>query len=151
VVRELLRKYPEVIIMIGSAESPASMQNPFTTGERIEMIRSAFNKELSRLIIIPVRDVNNHHSWVSHVLSYIPAFQIVYSNNELVMVLFANAGYEVKETVYSDRKHKEGSKIRSLMANGNKKWKYHVPKTIVRFIESIKGEERLKLLSTAKN
>ena len=87
-VKKLLKSFDEVIIVVGSAQESRTKKNPFTAGERVEMIRLSFKSELSRILILPVPDINNHLYWVSHILSYVPKFDEVYSNNELVLELF---------------------------------------------------------------
>ncbi len=144
VVERLLSEHAEVIICVGSAESPMTKENPFSAGERIEMIRAAFSGEqLSRMLIIPVRDVNDHSKWVGHVKSLVPYFNAVYSNNEVVADLFHKAGIPLKPVEFFDRGPKEGRLIRELIAKGDPEWKKHVPEGTVKFIESIKGAERL--------
>ena len=147
VALRLLEKHDEVIIAIGSAESSYSDENPFTAGERIEMVRAAFEpKLLSRIIIIPVRDINDHAKWVSHVMAYVPKFEAVYSNNELVQRLFRESGIGVKvESIEMiDRGNKEGRYIRSLMAQGNPEWEKHVPGPVAVFIKAIGGLDRIE-------
>ena len=148
VVEKLLAGHGEVIICVGSAETPMGKENPFSAGERIEMIRAAFTSgQLSRILIIPVRDVNDHSRWVGHVKSLVPSFSAVYSNNEVVAGLFHKAGIPLKPVEFFDRGPKEGRLIRELMAKGDAEWKKHVPEGTVKFIERIKGEERIAGLS----
>lgn len=147
VVKNLLSKYGEVVIVLGSAESPISFENPFTAGERIEMIRSCFSeKALSRIIIIPIRDIGDHDKWVAHVSSYTPKFDVVYSNNVLVKSLFLKAGIQVKPIDFFDREKYEGKKIRQLMVKNNN-WRSSVPKQVAKFIDSINGCARLRRIS----
>jgi len=145
VVERLLASHGEVIIAVGSAERPMSGENPFSAGERVEMIRAAFGREqLSRILVIPVRDVDDHSLWVPHLRSYVPSFTAVYSNNPLVCGLFAKAGMQPRPIDYFDRGLKEGRLIRKLMGDGRAEWKKHVPEGTVRFLESIGGAERLR-------
>ena len=133
VVKKLLAEYSEVIIAIGSAEE-LNFENPFTAGERIEMIRNCFTeKELSRLILVPIRDINNDKLWVFHVTKYVPKFDVVFSNNKLVKTLFLKVKIPVKTIGFFDRHKYEGKKIRNLMVEGNK-WKVLVPKPVANFI-----------------
>ncbi len=148
-IKKLLSAHDEVIIVIGSAEESDTLKNPFTAGERIQMIRSAFDdKSLSRLVLVPIRDINNHARWVTHVRSYVPEFGIVYSNNELVARLFREAGYKSECMDFIDRGTNEGKYVRSLMSSGSKEWKKHVPKKVADFLESIDGPLRIKKLSS---
>lgn len=136
-VKKLLKSFDEVIIVVGSAQESRTKKNPFTAGERVEMIRLSFKSELSRILILPVPDINNHPYWVSHILSYVPKFDEVYSNNELVLELFKEKGFSVKEIGLFKRKQYEGSKIRFLLNKSNHLWKKFVIKKVSTFIESL--------------
>lgn len=145
VLQKLLKKFDEVVVVIGSAEDAYSIENPFTCGERIEMIRVSLNKnELFRTIVVPVSDVNNNTVWVDHVLMHIPAINEVYSNNQLVKMLFSQHGILVKSIEFYDRGNKEGSYIRKLIVEGDGSWKRHVPKRTAGYLESIDAEKRIK-------
>jgi nicotinamide-nucleotide adenylyltransferase len=143
-VKRLLKRYDEIVIVIGSAENN-SAENPFSAGERVEMIRSAFTKnDLSRIIIVPVRDINNHSHWVKHVQSYVPFFDVVYSNNPIVKKLFEKSGVKVFSVSYFDRLNKVGRHIRMLIKNRKKQWTMHVPNKVASFLIKINAEKRLR-------
>ena len=147
-IRDLLKKYDEVVVVIGSSEESFSSENPLTTGERIEMIRSCFGKsDVSRLVIIPVPDVNDNRLWVDHLSTYIPPVKDVYSNNALVKMLFSQHGVLVKPVKAFERDEKEGTHLRKLMAEGDSSWTNHVPKKGVEYLKSIELEKRLKKIA----
>ncbi|MDO8553369.1 MAG: nicotinamide-nucleotide adenylyltransferase [Candidatus Micrarchaeota archaeon] len=134
VLKKLLRQYDEVVIVIGSAESEQSWRNPFTAGERVEIISNVLNKEQKlHTVLIPVRDINNHAQWVSHVNRYVPSYEAIYSNNVIVNLLFRKAGVKVLSGYYK-RQVYEGQKIRSMIVNSNLEWKKLVPKEVVKYI-----------------
>lgn len=148
VVREILKKYDEAIIVIGSAEESLSQENPFSAGERMEMIRQCFTeKELSCIILVPLRDINNNSLWVSHVCAHVPPFETVYTNNWLVKHLFYQAKISAQNIAFHDRDSHEATKIRNLIISGNQNWKKHVPKEIANWLVKNKAEERLRQLS----
>jgi nicotinamide-nucleotide adenylyltransferase len=145
VLRKLLKKFGEVVVVIGSSEDSFSAENPFTCGERIEMMRASFSKDdLARLVFVPVPDINNNTIWVDHVLMHIPSVNEVYSNNQLVKMLFSKHGILVKSMDFFDRGTKEGAHIRSLMVQGDVSWKAHVPKKTVDYLDSIEAEKRIR-------
>ena len=147
-VKRLLRKYKEVIVVIGSSEDSFSRDNPFTCGERIEMIRTCFGmKDLSRLVIVPVPDVNDNTVWVDHVLAHIPQVNEVYSNNPLVRMLFSKHGVLVRSTEPHERERNEGASIRKLMCEGDKSWAKHVPKKTYEFLLNIEAEKRMNKIA----
>lgn len=144
-IKKLLKKFDELVIVVGSSEDCFSNENPFTCGERIEMIRSCFGKrDLARMIIVPIPDVNDNRIWVDHVLMHIPLIHEVYSNNQLVKLLFSKHGILVKSMDFHDRGAKEGSFIRKLMVTGDATWKRHIPKPATEYLESIEAEKRIK-------
>jgi nicotinamide-nucleotide adenylyltransferase len=109
------------------------------------MLRACFSKgDLARMILVPVPDVNDNRIWVDHVFLHIPRVDGVYSNNQLVKMLFSKHGILVSAIDYYDRGPKEGSHIRKLMAEGDKSWVKHVPKPAADYLQSIDAEGRIK-------
>jgi nicotinamide-nucleotide adenylyltransferase len=109
------------------------------------MIEKSFEQDLlARITIVAVPDINDHSKWVTHLKSYVPEFDVVYSNNELVAKLFGEAGMEVKAIKFIDRGSNEGRYIRKLMRDGNAEWLNHVPNVVAKYIISIKGIERMQ-------
>ncbi len=96
--------------------------------------------------VIPIMDVNRHAIWVSHIRSLTPPFNIVYSNNPLVIDLFSEAGIKVKKSPLFQRDVYSGTEIRRRMLK-DEKWEDLVPKAVVKVIEEIDGVQRLKKLS----
>lgn len=144
----ILEREKEVVVAVGSAQYSHSFRNPFTLGERIEMIVSAL-KEYNmwdRVLVCSVLDTNGQHSlWVQLVLSSCPRFTRVYSNEPLTRLLFEEAGFNVLSIPFFDRDKYEGTRIRISMAEGGD-WKSCVPSSVARIIEEIKGVERVARL-----
>ncbi len=135
VIKSLLKKFNEIIIVVGSSNEKRTVNNPYSAGERIELIRKAFTKtDLARIIIVPVPDVNNHAIWPRLVFEQTPAFEIVFSNNDLVRRLFDEMGIKTSKIKFINRKQYEGQRIRTMMENKNEKWKKLVPKQLVSFL-----------------
>lgn len=69
VVKEALKMSSNVILVLGSHEASRNSRNPFTTPERIEIIRSCFNNhELGRIHFIPQHDhPYNEEKWIAGV------------------------------------------------------------------------------------
>ena len=143
VVRECLGKVDELIIVIGSAEESHTMKNPFTAGERFQMILSCLTpEERLRTLIIPIRDVNRYSVWVNHIESYLPPFDIVFSNSELTRSLFKQAGYEVRKTKAYNVKQYSATVVRSRIVSG-RKWEDLVPEPVARMLEAMGARQRL--------
>jgi nicotinamide-nucleotide adenylyltransferase len=151
-IRSMLEEVDELILVVGSALKSFSVRNPFTAGERIEMLRRALLEAdipMSRVTIVAVPDTlpPNHHSiYVSQVKTYCPKFEIVYSRNPLVKTLFEQAGYEVREHQEFERERFWGTTIRQQIIDDGD-WRDAVPASVARYIEEIGGVERLKQLS----
>ncbi|QLJ52738.1 MAG: Nicotinamide-nucleotide adenylyltransferase, NadM family [Candidatus Fermentimicrarchaeum limneticum] len=147
-VEWILGRCDELVIAVGSTQRSFNRMEVFTAGERIEMMRRALKarKLDGRCIIIPVSDINNNALWVSHVNSLCPEFDVVFSNNPLVKLLFSEVGKKVVEVPLFDRKSCDGSHIRKLMLSGAK-WKELVPKEVAEFIIQKRGIERLRSIS----
>jgi len=147
VIKDILNQVDELIIGIGSAQESHTLENPFTAGERILMVSKALDeidKELrKRVYIIPLEDIYRNALWVSHVCSMVPPFDVVFSNNPLVIRLFKEAGFEVRTTIMYNREFLQGKEIRKMMINGGE-WEKYVPKAVADVIKEIGGVERLK-------
>lgn len=144
-VKHALSEVNEVIIVVGSAQRSHSLDNPFTAGERMVMVREALNEggiSPLKYWIIPIRDLNVHMMWVSEVKGYTPEFERVYSNEPLTRRLFLEAGYRVESIPFKNRRRYSATEIRRRMVNGEH-WKNLVPKIVAEFIEQIGGVDRL--------
>ncbi len=148
-IKYVLKKVEELVIVIGSAQYSHNIQNPFTAGERLVMIRRSLKEaklDYSRLWIVPVPDVNLHMLWVSALEGYTPHFDIVYSNEPLTRRLFMEAGYEVNSIQFFQRKLFTSTLVRDKMLKGET-WMKLVPRTVTNFIKEIDGVSRLRDLA----
>ena len=149
-VKAVLKEADELIIVIGSAQYSHNLNNPFTAGERLVMIRNAMQEaklSLSKLWIVPVPDVHLHMLWVSEVEGYTPKFNICFSNEPLTKRLFSEAGYQVTNIEFFDRKQYVSTLIREKMLQGDSSWKLLVSKSVADFIGEIDGVNRLRDLA----
>ncbi|MDH3365878.1 MAG: nicotinamide-nucleotide adenylyltransferase [Thermoplasmata archaeon] len=143
-IKEVLSECDELVIVIGSAEESHTSRNPLTASERYQMIISSVpRKEHNRLHIIPVRDINRYAIWVNHIESYVPPFDVVFSNSPITRSLFSQVGYDVKRTKAYNLKQYNGSEIRRRIAEGGK-WKHLVPVSVSLMIEELNLRERLR-------
>lgn len=146
VVKELLGRVDELVIVVGSAQSSHELTNVFTAGERISMIKRALTEgelDLSRFYIVPVDDTTVHSIWVSHLMSYVPKFDVVFTNEPLTRRLFAEAKIKVQAIPKYERKIYSSTEVRRRMINGEN-WEELVPEAVADYIKSIDGVERLK-------
>lgn len=148
-VKYILKNSPEIIIVIGSAQHSHTLEDPFTAGERATMVRLALNEagiDPSRYFIIPVTDIDIHGIWVSHVISFVPSFDLVYSNEPLTRRLFIESGFKVKSIPFFRRRVCSATEIRKRMLH-DENWTELLPKAVVEFIKEIDGIRRLQELA----
>jgi len=148
-IKAVLKEVDELVIVIGSAQYSHNINNPFTAGERLVMIRRALQEakvDYSKLWIVPVPDVHLHMLWVSAVEGYTPKFNVCYSNEPLTQRLFMEAGYPVKSIPLFDRKLYMSTIVREKMLKGDS-WTELVPKSVADFINEIDGVNRLRDLA----
>jgi len=86
---------------------------------------------------------------VSHIVSLLPKFDVVFSANPLVKILFKEAGFDVKEQSLFKPEIYSGTEIRKRILSGDE-WKNLVPVEVYNFIKSIDGEERIRSLKKLK-
>src|SRR5687768_16749621 len=68
VARHALGKARKLIFLVGSADTPRTIKNPFTVAERAVMIQSALADAVERLIVRPLRDhLYNEAQWIAAV------------------------------------------------------------------------------------
>jgi len=149
VIKDILKEVDELVIVIGSAQYSHRIDNPFTTGERLTMIRNALEEAkipLERCWIVPVPDVHRHMLWIAEVVGYTPKFDVAYANDPLTSRLLSEAGFKVKPCTFHKRDVYSATEIRERMLKG-KNWETLVPKSVAAFIKEIDGVERLRDLN----
>ncbi|RMF28893.1 MAG: nicotinamide-nucleotide adenylyltransferase [Candidatus Nitrosothermus koennekii] len=151
-IKHVLDECNEIIIAIASAQFNYLLKDPFTAGERVEMIHNALKDadiDLARCYIIPIINDENNARWFLHLRSYLPKFDIVYSGNEYVRMLLADY-VKVSDVRFYDREKYNASRIRELMINDGE-WRALVPRSVYEFINRIDGVKRLKIIANAES
>jgi nicotinamide-nucleotide adenylyltransferase len=142
-VKHILEEFEEVVVVIAAAQFNYTIENPFTAGERVEMIKRGLGDLYKRAYVVPVDNVPNNYLWPRHVLSYIPRVEVIFSNNEFVRELFSVYGIKVRTT--PTLKGVSGTLVRKLMVEGGD-WMSLVPRPVADFIIEINGVERVRRL-----
>jgi nicotinamide-nucleotide adenylyltransferase len=152
-IKFALKSVEQLVIVVGSADRSHELRNPFTAGERIEMIISSFDAdneiEISRIFIIPVPDTNVHALWASQINLLVPRYEIVFSNDPLTSILFSERGIRVVRAQLHNRRLFSATEIRSRIVK-DESWKRLVTKGTLKVIEEVEGIKRIKALSTSK-
>jgi nicotinamide-nucleotide adenylyltransferase len=148
-IKKIVDEVDELVIVVGSSQYSHRLDNPFTAGERVTMIRRALVEggiQLSKVWIIPVPDVHQHMLWVSQIMGYCPKFDVVYANEPLTCRLFMEAGFRVDPVPPIRREVYLATEIRKRMLAGEE-WEELVPSSVAKFIEEIEGDVRLRDLN----
>ena len=143
-IRQCAADSEHLTIGIGSAQYSHDPDNPFTAGERYEMISETMREEgVGNFCIVPVEDLNRYSVWVAHVVSMSPPFSAIYSNNPFTRRLFQEAGFDVKDSPLYNRAVYSGTEVRRRML-ADEDWRSLVPNAVAEFIDTIDGVNRLK-------
>lgn len=145
-VEDIADDVDELVVGIGSADKSHTVRNPFTAGERMVMITKVLEDIDVRSYVVPLEDVDRNSVWVGHVESMCPPFTIAYSNNPLVIQLFTEAGYEVRDSEMINRDRLRGTYIRERIIDGNS-WTDRVPEGVVHVVDEIDGIARLRRIA----
>jgi nicotinamide-nucleotide adenylyltransferase len=143
-----------VIIVVGSAQKSHEPRNPFTAGERITMIKGSIDLveeiDSSRILIIPVPDVDVHSLWTRQVDMLVPQYQAVIANDPFTLLLFRERGVKVIEAPFHRRTELQATIIRELMRQGKESWTELVPSAVEKVIRNIQGVGRVKAIDESK-
>ena len=148
-LRTIMQEAEELVIVVGSAQMSHELDNPFTAGERIEMIQRALDGvgiDRGRYMLIPIPDAPAHRVWVSQVESQMPSFDVVYTNQPLTRRLLLEAGYKVLGIKLYKRTQYEATEIRRRILAGED-WRALVPEEVYRYLQEIDGDGRIRDLA----
>ncbi len=147
IIQNISKKYDEIIIGLGSSQYANSLENPFSSDERIEMIKKSLKKiGVKNYRVERIPDIHDLPRWAAYVASIIPDFDVVITNSSLTKQLFEEKGYKVQETAIFDRINYAGKEIRCRMVE-DEPWSDLVPEPVADIIKKIDGVNRLKKLS----
>ncbi len=150
-VKKILDECDEIIIAVTSSQFNYLEKDPFTAGERIEMIHNSLKEsdvDLSRCFVIGIENQFNIATWASYLKAALPQFDKVYSGNDYVSMLLADSEIKVVPPKFLDREQYNATKIRSMIIN-DENWQEIVPKAVSQHIEKINGANRLKVISVS--
>jgi nicotinamide-nucleotide adenylyltransferase len=146
-VRFALKSVEDLVIVIGSAQKSHEQRNPFTAGERITMARAALKVEkdidLSRIMMIPVQDVDVHSLWTREVDMLVPPYDVVFANDPFTLFLFKERKIRTVKPPLQNRNKWMATEVRRRMAKG-KNWQELVSAPVAKFLIEIEGVERVR-------
>mgnify|MGYP006083018773 FL=1 len=126
----------ELLVGIGSSIEKRTENNPYSSNERSKMIKAVLSNYECKYKIYEIPDINNNDLYVKHLENIVPAFDVVYSGNNLVKTLFENAGYHVNLPKIINREAWQGASIRQAMKMGDD-WGMDVPANVAKIISNI--------------
>ena len=141
-VNEALEVVDELVIAIGSSQHDHEHVNPFTAGERGDMILSSI-KESHRIILAQIPDVNDYGRWMKVVDQRCPSYDILFTHSELTTNLARKEGVKVHQLEHFKKEQYNGTLIRNEMKEGGP-WESKVPAGTQKVLASINGVERVK-------
>ena len=150
-IKFALTNVDELIIVIGSSQASYDQQNPFTSGERLSMIKDSLNADTlidcKKTLIVPVPDTNVHSTWTHTVDMLVPKYDVVFTNNAFTGYLFIQRNIPVTEPKLLNRNDLSGTEIRRRMLK-NIKWTNLVTEQTQLVIQKINGVERVKKIAS---
>ncbi len=147
-VKQILDDCDEVIIALTGSQFNYIEKDPFTSGERIEMIHQTLTEndiDLAKCYIVAIENQFNIAMWASYLKSSLPHFDKVYSGNDYVVMLLANSGYTVVPPKFLDRDQYSATKIRQMIANDGQ-WEKLIPSAVSQVIKKINGVKRIQTI-----
>ena len=132
-----------VVVAIGSADAKQDARNPFTTEERIAMLRAVYG---DRVEIVPVPDLHDAPRWAAHVIRLTGPVDRVFGNNERDLLLFEQARLETVQNGLVERDAYEATRIRVQVAEDDRAWRQAVPKSVVALLDAMEAGKRLRLI-----
>jgi len=148
-VQQILSECNELVIAIGSSQFNYTFSNPFTAGERIQMIHEALieeNVSLDKVYIIPIPNSENNSIWLQHLKSMVPKFNVLYTGNAFVKgLVISDENVQIKNPDFLEEGKYNGTHIRTCIVS-SKNWKKLVPNSVYRMISRMDGISRVRML-----
>ncbi|NNL58863.1 MAG: nicotinamide-nucleotide adenylyltransferase [Nitrosopumilus sp.] len=147
--KQILDECDELIIAITSSQFNYLEKDPFTAGERIDMIHNSLKEsslDLTRCFVVSIENQFNVATWASYLKSALPRFDKVFSGNDYVSMLLADSGIEVVTPKFLDRTQLNATRIRSMIIS-DENWKDFVPNAVYDLLTKIHAKNRLSVIS----
>jgi len=112
------------------------------------MIKSALDGngvDPSKWMAIPIADADSHSTWVSSLVSMVPKFDVVFTNDALTFLLFNEEGMEVRAVPYLERSRYSATNVRDRILE-RKDWDSLVPPEVAKQVKKFGGVERVRAL-----
>ncbi len=148
-VKHILKNVDDLVIVVGSAQHSHTIENPFTAGERITMVRLALKEARvspATYLIMPLPDAEFHKVWVAHLMSQTPVFKIAFTNEPLTARLLREEGIQVEKIPFYHRDTYTATEVRRRLLEGER-WEKLLPKSVTTYLRRIGGPDRIREIS----
>ncbi len=145
--KQAINENDRVIIGIGSSEQNYTEDNPFTAGERFEMIEATLKAEgvpCDKYIIIPVRNIDNFSLWASHVKLLCPEFQTLYTGSHIVKELFEKHAPDIEVRDLKPNIQVNATEVRDKILSDDASWEKLVPTQVAKYLKNKNASARLR-------
>lgn len=142
-INDILKVEDEVIVCVAASQFSYTVSNPFSCGERVEMILRALREMRNKITVLSSPNFESNALWVENIVDTFPQFHRVYTNNKLVRILWEKKGYDVSSIDFYRKEELNGTSIRQMIIKG-KDWNKLVPIEVRNYIREIEGEKRIK-------
>ncbi|MEU4533150.1 nicotinamide-nucleotide adenylyltransferase [Micromonospora ureilytica] len=146
-----LSRYDRVVVAISNAHVSHLPTDPFTGGERYQMIHAyaAAISAADRVAVIPVAVDDEPTTWVATIRAICPPFQEVYTRSPWTQAHFAYWGIPTSSSLLLGHET-SGSEVRQEMSTGGD-WRRFVPPSVAHAIEQFDGHQRMHALAKGSN
>ncbi|MGH1522165.1 MAG: nicotinamide-nucleotide adenylyltransferase [Nitrosopumilus sp.] len=148
--KQIKSECDEIIIAVTSAQFNYLEKDPFTAGERIEMIHNSLKDagfKMSECFIVSLENQFNIATWGSYIKSALPKFDKVYSGNDYVSMLLSDSSIKVVKPTFLEIKKYNATRIRSLIISDNMEWTNLLPNGTKEILMRINAKNRLIVIS----
>jgi nicotinamide-nucleotide adenylyltransferase len=145
VIEDLLPKFDQVLVVIGSSDKFRTLENPFTVGERHAMVKATLDNlgvKSEKFKVVPLTDLDNDEKWVGHFVKTCPDFEaIALTDNPRVEKLFRKNGK--KKIIKTKKKYAiSATVVREEIAKGSDLQKY-LPQPVIAFLQKIGAARKI--------
>jgi len=145
-----------LVIAIGSSNRPESMENPWSSAERIAMLNTWLEtRGIDDVSMVTVPDIEDPPNWVAHAEQYHGAAGVFFTSDVPSAELYENAGWPVVMSSLEQRDNFEGWRVREtarMMSTVNDEkavrsvLSHSVPSVVVDHLISCNALRRLAFL-----
>ena len=143
--------HTRVVVAISNAHISHTASDPFTGGERLQMIDLHCRTIgiIEQVVTLPIPVDDEPTTWVATIKAVSPPFDSVYTRSAWTSSLFAYWGIPTVTDVLNGHTI-SATTVRELIATGGQ-WTEHVPPATAHVLRSIGGLDRVRQLSLGKN